>query len=174
MLIIGEARRVLENFPSTFEPHPPRPGKVPIRVGDRVKVINPRVVEKVGYRKSWKDYYILAENLLHNIPCPDSLKSIWTQRNHIKGLAKAMADRDSLGGPERGVHLRDIPPPDRVLIVHGKRNARIGTYYPPSGHGEDYDDGGLRNAYTIVILSTSHGEFLSTDLERVDSNKAPK
>jgi hypothetical protein len=83
----------------------------------------------------------------------------------IHALAWSMCQRDRCGGPERGIWV-NYGGSDESLAVRGTRNVRLGTYYPPSGNGEDYEDGGLSSASVVVLISTDCGEVISGDYER--------
>lgn len=130
-----------------------------------------RRVHRVGYRKSAMAYLPEAEALLswdggelHQ--AEQLLRAHGVKHDSLRYvLARGLAARAKLGGPERGVHVLPCPDPG-VMEVISTRRARLGTYYPPSGRGEDYEDGGLSGVRALVVVETYDGEFVSGDLER--------
>ena len=102
-------------------------------------------------------------------------------------LARALVRARGFGGPHRGVMVEDVPGPDdrrilpvstphwdgRPLLVESTRRVRLGTRYPPSGSGEDYEGGGLSGLRIAVVVRVSGGwEMLSGDLRRATEYKA--
>jgi hypothetical protein len=141
-----------------------------------------RTVTKVGYRKTAADYLDEARRRLNEDP--NGRRAALSLRAVIFGsastfdpapkdldwwLARRLAAFDRLGGPERGVHVnersygmyRSTP-----VTVQSTRIVRVGRYYPPFGGGEDYEDGGLAEARSVVLVRCDLGEVLSGDLQR--------
>src|SRR5262245_44977996 len=90
-----------------------------IRVGDTVKILTPRIVTRVGYPKSVKDY---SEEIReqHRLPVkdlmilaggrnvPDGLyKRIETRICHELGYLRAKTQ--GFGGSERSLHFQEVP-----------------------------------------------------------------
>ena len=158
-----------------------------IRVGDVVKVVNPRPVIRVGYPKVPADYLPDAEKA-SGAAVDELLKPYWRHssdprmkwlRNKIlSDMAYVLAGRDGLGGGERQIFFRD--PKDSVIGRHCRvkriRIAKTGTYFSPTGYscpysGEyDYECGGLKNEKTHKLLEVDfddrellkvHGWYMS-------------
>lgn len=143
----------------------------------------PRVVERVGYRKTAADFLDDAESLLRG---EEGRAAVLALRRALYGpsasrfdpapkdldwyVARRLAARDRLGGPERGLVVRDpaylVDYADTPVEVHGTRVVRLGVYYPPSGGGEDYEDGGLEHPRSVVLVLSDIGEVISGDLRR--------
>lgn len=120
-----------------------------VREGDRVRIIVPKVVIRVGYPKEVKDYLETARNyygaqlrLDMSERCAE--KALWQ-------IAYGFAKADGFGGRERSLHFQDAPDLEgQEFTVTGVRMVQTGTYYPPhasvSYWGEhDYTPGGLEN-----------------------------
>lgn len=100
--------------------------KIVYRVGDDIEIINPKPIQRVGYPKSWHDYFddedneglIIAQEILEN---PQSWRQIL--KNHIPSdssrwrsqlkepyhkvsslSAYLQAKKDGFGGKERSIH----------------------------------------------------------------------
>ena len=79
-------------------------------------------------------------------------------------------------GPETTIRKIDLNSPCPVRVgevfeVESTRCVRLGERYPPSGSGEDYEDGGLTQPRTVVLvrLRGSRTEVISGDLAREPS-----
>lgn len=162
-------------------------------VGDIVKVVNPRFVERVGYP-------LIYTALIEEFESHPNLKKCLVllglanehasidprgrmARDFVIGCARAAVHHRGFGGRERKIHYRTEEPiflrsssrdedADIELVVLGKRTAKTGTYYPPtsgySWEGEyDYEPGGLTDEKTHVLLQTALGEIEETDVELV-------
>lgn len=170
------------------------PNLLRLQPGERVRILRPRSVLKVGYRKSAADFVhaeavsaisgVRAEILALErallraaYPSETAAASIWypQSRLHLEYdklqwvIARALARREHLGGPERGIHMATWDQHPAELSVESTRTVQLGTYYPPSGSGEDFDSGGLsdRRSVVLVRLGPVGVEVLSGDLERV-------
>lgn len=158
-----------------------------IRIGDRIKVINPLFVERVGYPLSFKDGCEKAEELY-----TDKIKSFLDdlfpkESSKIEGMIlsvdtdwKKMVVYDKIvnalgyyylqlegfGGKERKLFLKERPMfKDDYFYVSNIGIAQTGTYYSPSGcydsYGEsDWEPGGLSNRKTHKILQLTRGNCL--------------
>ena len=134
----------------------------------------PRVVTRVGYRKTATDYRDDATRALATVEGRLAMNGLRAMaggpvrtKDVVFAIARAMCARDHCGGPERGLVVE--PRDDRrVMRVAGTRIVHIGDYYPPRGSGEDYEDGGLNNRRAIVLVRTGRGEVISGDLVRAE------
>ncbi len=175
-------------LPTTFDPNPqPNPRHVPcvFRPGDHALLLNPRRVARVGYRLTPAECLDEVDELLRTSEgfeaCKQLVKAFGIspggQRFSGKlrdALAYGRAQMHSFGGPERGVvffKFNGDYPVGRHCLVDSKRQHRIGRYYPPSGrssyYDDDYESGGLADARTIVVVGTSIGTYLATDLLKI-------
>ncbi len=129
-----------------------------IRVGDRVRIVTPTIVTRVGYPKTVKEYEPLAKELF-GAELEKHLRRGHTFDKVIRDIAYGLAKKDGFGGRERSLHLKDVPGIlDQEFYVSGARMVRTGTYYPPqyssSYYGEsDYEPGGLANAKSHKLLA---------------------
>lgn len=153
------------------------------RVGDRIKIINPRIVKRVGYPLLWTDLvdeFVQHPELLNamrllGIINPDSLAHTRVSKDFAIGCAKAAVRARGFGGPDRTLHYDDSPTfkinPGDITVVLDKRCVQTGKYYPPhygydSYYGEyDYEPGGLDERKTLILLTTPYGEIDSADVE---------
>jgi hypothetical protein len=141
------------------------------RVDDRIRIVTPKFVARVGYPLSWvdvKDEIEANPNLDEAMRLLGIVTSKWSaQRDFVCGAAKALVRQRGFGGNERAIHyLADTSHFEgREAIVFAKRCVRTGTYFPPSGHDDWYEPGGLDNAKTHVLLSTPYGEIEACNVE---------
>lgn len=85
----------------------------------------------------------------------------------VDAVAKSFVEKRNFGGNERSIHyyppnqrpargrmhaISDHPSVDTQYRVTSKFFAKTGTRYGSWGSGEDYEDGGLKDAKTHVIL----------------------
>lgn len=165
---------------STFLVDPPASPKPRIRQGDHVRVCAPRAFVRAGYRKTAANFADEALDLYRGLrrTHPEVVR-LMQSRDLIQALARGLAHRAGLGGPERGVWVRPIPEAEvgRVGVVIGApQQVRVGRYYPPSGSGEDYEDGGLAGARTVTVWTVRLDEdgarqMLAGDLARVGGRR---
>jgi hypothetical protein len=171
------------------------------RIGDEVRILNARWIERVGYPLIWTD---LIEEVENDPKTLDALSALgfFTKRSlfdgkpkinlqFLRAVAMMHVEQRGFGGNERAIiyekheyPLRKVT--DSFLTIRtasdidytgfkmeiiGKRVAKTGTYYPPSGgydeySGEyDYQDGGLMNEKTHIILKTVRGEIEACNVE---------
>jgi hypothetical protein len=156
------------------------PNLLRLKPGERVRwasLERRRTVLRVGYRKIATDYLEEAGNLL----CWDG-GECWPTLQHLQKfgvnlndlsftLARGLARKNKLGGPDRGIWVVEAGPGPETFEVGPVRNVRLGTYYQPCGSGEDYTDGGLEHPRVVVLVSTEEGEVISGDLVRVGGGK---
>jgi hypothetical protein len=137
------------------------------RIGDTVRIVNPRWIERVGYPLVW--YNLLEEvqrdlkvgqawDVLNGRPprgAPPEVKgglfgvlqarepTHGVPRYFLQAAAKALVEQRGFGGNERQIfYVQDLPENcgQRLkLEVLGKRVVKTGTRFPASYH--QYDDG---------------------------------
>lgn len=152
------------------------------RVGDIVRIVQPLFVERVGYPTVWTSYFekykthpkLIEAMALLDLPNPGGR----AQREFAEGAARAANRLAGFGGRERTIHHFTYDGYDyrgEVTAVLAKRVVRTGTYYPPSGgrfwtdcgYEYDYENGGLADAKSHVLLCTRFGEIEAVNVERV-------
>lgn len=150
-----------------------------IKVGDKVRVLRDRFIERVGYPLI---YGMLTDEVEADPRTAEALRVLgWTGKRmpneFVIAVAKMRVQERGFGGRQRQIIYE--PPggfgrwPGTVLEVYGKRLAKTGVYYPPSGgvnsyDGEEwYEPGGLGDCKTHIILSTPAGEIEACDVELV-------
>lgn len=165
------------------------------RVGDVVRVVNPRFVERVGYPLVWP---MLMPEFEAKLPVvreamkdlivgeePEGLKfnsrmmsaeANATDRDFLKGVCMAAVRIRGFGGGARSIHYRDSESVEHargaVTTVHKRRVVKTGTRYGARSYtsyeGEyDYEPGGLSDEATHVLLYTDWGEIEACDVELV-------
>ena len=153
-----------------------------IRVGDRVRIKNPRWIKRVGYPLHWHD---LRADVEADPRVAEFLKTLGYTSQYIptyfiQAVAKLHVEVRGFGGKERAIHYHPLDGDDSifndypehgyvgvVVIVTGKRVAYTGTRFGPSGSGEDYESAGLEDRKAHVILRTHLGEIEACDVEVV-------
>ena len=129
-----------------------------IRENDRVRIVVPKIVTRVGYPKSVKDYVKVAEEK-YGAQLRKDIKWEWAVE-----IAYGLAKTDGFGGRERSLHFEEKPEIlGQEFTVSGIRTVQTGTYYPPHSsqtyYGEyDYEPGGLANM-KAHRLATGFGVF---------------
>jgi len=142
-----------------------------IRVGDWVKIVVPRFVERVGYPRSLKDYKGAVEVLYK-----EQLDAIFEKRDRrgilrappfvewrarervVHEIAYMLARQDGFGGRDRTMHFKEVPEMDGKMVqVQRVRTCMTGTYYAPSCDGEDYEPGGLDGQKRHRLLLVKSG-----------------
>lgn len=139
---------------------------VVFRAGDTVRVIDPRVVTRVGYPQCVDDYLGDVDRLVGDeieaiankiLGLPMLHKPSKTLDKVRRELALALARRDGFGGSERSIHLVEKPElmgmEARVVSV---RSVMTGFYSPATGgrnyDGEyDYDPAYLADRKTVRV-----------------------
>ena len=136
-----------------------------IRLNDRVRITVPKIVTRVGYPKSVKDYLPLAEEK-YGAQLRKDIKWEWAVNKALQQIAYGLAKTDGFGGRERSLHFSEKPDLlGQEFTVAGIRTVQTGTYYPPHSsqtyYGEyDYDPGGLMDM-KAHRLATGFGVFWS-------------
>ena len=146
-----------------------------LKRGDRLAwADSKRAVVRVGYRKSALDFKDAAKDLVNSNP------KLWGAYRTLRdatgapdrylfyALARGLASRARLGGPERGIVVEPQDWLPDEIEVETTRVTRLGNYYPPSGGGEDYEDGGLTDVRCVVLVKAKgvHPLLISGDLRR--------
>ena len=133
-----------------------------LRVGDRVIVQGDmRPVIRVGYPKDFADYLAEAEKLRPALRGLLGTKWIGARalRRLDSAVAYVLAAKDGFGGPARTLHFGE--PLDRLrgksITIRELRTVQTGTYYPPSGRGDDYEPGGLSDRVTRRLACVEYG-----------------
>jgi len=165
--------------------------KIVYKVGERVKIINPLFVERVGYLLSLdkvQEEHISVEEKgklkeLLELMGLDTSDIFSTPRNSRYGysalynqilrlLAKTRIAQLSWGGKERTIHTTTINGINAgdIRYIHKKKVVKTGTYNHSSGGydywGEyDYTPAFLSNDKTHILLGLSHypDNMLSSD-----------
>lgn len=120
-----------------------------IREGDRVRIITPQIVIRVGYPKAVADYLEEATTK-YQLMLEKEMPSRCVEKV-LQQIAYGLAKADGFGGTERSLHLKEVPElKGQEFTVSGVRTVQTGTYYPPhssvSYFGEyDWTPGGLEN-----------------------------
>lgn len=131
--------------------------KYRIKADDRVRIVNPVIVLRVGYPKTVSDYLKEAESLFKK-----SLLDVIGPREADMALSKiayGLAKRDGFGGSSRTLHTKvDELMRGAEFTVIDCKTAKTGEYFPPQGGADywgecDYWPGGLSNMKTHRLLS---------------------
>lgn len=135
------------------------------RVGDHVRIINPRIVKRVGYNLVWTDLVEEVENdphvheaykILTGMPPKKRIKpkdhpselsflefGYKLPSEFVRAVARMRVEERGFGGRERKIFFKDISnhlyrPIDQRTEIYGKRVAKTGLYYPPWSHYDEY------------------------------------
>ncbi|PWC98013.1 hypothetical protein [Azospirillum sp. TSO5] len=147
-----------------------------IRIGDKVRILDPRLFIRCGYPLCHKD---VVDDLERNRS--DDIQAVAKQfgiaasgvvRDRlVSALAYGILRSKRFGGHERSIHLTE--PRDHlgglVTTVADKAVVVTGSYFPPSGYYDDYDPGGLDGAKSHVILTLRAYDDDPADLDRIRS-----
>ncbi len=165
------------------------------RIGDRVRIIEPRFVERVGYPLVWPmlmDEFKAKLSqcrdamrfLIDGVPSEEALKfslracdeADAADKEFLKGLCMAAVRMRGFGGNERALHYYADGPYEHMrnceLTVTAKRVCKTGTRF--AGHssysyeGEyDYENGGLSDEKTHTLLTVEYMEIEAANVELV-------
>lgn len=156
------------------------------RVGDKVRVVEPKFIDRVGYPVRWDSLVpdfrqhpkmIEAMQLLGMIPVDQYTVSGRVALDFAQGCAKAQNRLNGFGGRTRSLHYwhGDFSQwAGMTATINGKRTAKTGQYYAPSGgrfmtdygYEYEYENGGLRDEKTHVLLRLDIGyEIEACDVE---------
>jgi hypothetical protein len=148
-----------------------------IRIGDKVKIINPEIFQRVGYPMTTQ---IIKESHITDEQRRLLDKLMETTGNHKYELYKDVINPEydklehvfstivlksmGFGGDERNVHTETKPEyKDKIGTVISKRYVKVGTYNRATsyqGYFDDYPEyepAYLSNEKTIVIYNVSIG-----------------
>jgi hypothetical protein len=137
-----------------------------IRVGDFVKVIDPRFVTRVGYPLGVSDFLSVAEQTLVNAGILSASRPLLRKASQedtklIGDLARYLLVKAKWGGNKRSLHFKTEPlMAGKVFEIVQKTTAQTGERYGPqawqgwtdAGYDYEYEPGGLSNRKTHVIL----------------------
>lgn len=138
-----------------------------IRVGDRVRIVNPEKFIRCGYpfdvaaeRDRIMSRHAHALHTLVNVidpnPAPDMVHAVPGLIDVAHALAKVAAARHHQGGNERTIHTeRDESLLQWEWSVVSKKYVRSGVYSHGRSYGEEYEGPSLDNGRTHVILELS-------------------
>lgn len=159
------------------------------RPGDRVRVVNPRWIRRVGYPIVWteieqevRDMRRTQEAWATFIGMPLTFTCTLTVSDEFaRACAMHVVEERGFGGNTRSIYYED-PIDDQqlglrdayygfarnrgqVLEVYSKRIVHTGIRVPAWGDGDDYVDGYLDERKTHVLLRTAAGEIEACDVE---------
>ena len=152
------------------------------RVDDRVRIVTPKWIKRIGYPLVWSD-------LIDEVQADPQVKQAYLMAigrgpnlAYVKvpylfeiAVAKERVAARGFGGRERSIHYLDYGPNIQndvgsVQSVLRKYVAYTGTYYPPTASGDPYFDdepGGLTDRKANVILCLNGGEIEACNVEPV-------
>jgi len=160
-----------------------------IRIGDTVRILEPKWIKRVGYPLHWQDLMEEAEESeavqqAYRLLAGETPQSLWKTLKlpsyYLQTAAKLMVEARGFGGNERKI-IYEKPEAwhseacERGWVharVCGKRTAYTGTRVAPaygvSRDGEYWDDpGGLEDKQTHVLLMTNLGEIEAINVKLV-------
>ena len=146
-------------------------------VGDKIRIVDPKFIDRVGYPVRWDSLVpdfrqhpkmIEAMQLLGMIPADQYTVSGRVALDFAQGCAKAQNRLNGFGGRTRSLYYwhGDFSQwAGTTATVSGKRTAKTGEYYAPSGgrfmtdcgYEYEYANGGLEDAKTHVLLRLDIG-----------------
>lgn len=165
-----------------------------IRIGDKVEIVNAKWIDRIGYNLIWTD---LIDEVESDPRTFEAMKAIgmWdgpgifdtipsVPFDLVRVIAKYRVKERDFGGNERKIHYHTgkfgWDGPGIKLEVVGKRIAKTGIYFPPSGGGYDswngeyydIDSGGLTDCKTHIILKLQNGyEIEACDVKLIQKGK---
>lgn len=148
-----------------------------IKVGDKVQIINPVIITRIGYDFTYEDackevlenYTEDISTLLRKTGFKFKLMNNYAwekaEKKIVGAIAYNLVGTKIKTGNERKLYteinenLRDV-----IVTVTAKKNVKTGIYYPavcsePTSFGGDYDydPGGLKDPKTHVVLTINTG-----------------
>lgn len=162
------------------------------RVGDRVRVLRPRWIKRIGYALVWTDLIdevnkdprsraameILGVPPRKYVLDPESEYEL--PHEFARAIAMHRVAQRGFGGDQRQIMYLDGPfgwqgERGAVLEVYRKSIRKTGTRFPATGgvtYGWDgpddwYEPGGLTDEKTHIILHTAFGDIEACDVEPV-------
>jgi hypothetical protein len=159
--------------------------KRPIRKGDRVRIIEPKFVDRVGYPLI---YGMLMDEVKTDPKVKEALQLLGLRQNLVfeeaeaempqylqVAIAKLRVEQRGFGGRQRTIHYLDGYDfyKGAESEVYSRRVVKTGTYCRPrSGVVHTYDGpeywdepGGLADCKTHVLLTVSGGEIEACNVE---------
>lgn len=128
-----------------------------LRVGDRIEVISPHVVSRVGYPKCHADFLVEVQQT-HRAAVEALFKTERMRHRAYSALAYEALDLAHFGGRERQVHTveKDGIVGHTATVKHA-RTVVTGKYYPPYHARSYYDDvsepGGLDDRKYVRLVT---------------------
>lgn len=165
------------------------------RKGDVVRILEPKWVKRVGYPVIWTDLIdevradprtLAAWQALGFGPILGEDLPI----EFVRGVAMQHVRQRRFGGNERSIHYMKLgPKEDKWLllddntvphhgyvgfraVVHGKRVVKTGVRSPGYwSNEEDYENGGLSDCKTHILLRTDFGEIETIHVRLLGENE---
>lgn len=173
--------------------------KTVFHAGDKVRIVTPDFVVRVGYPKAVADYEEVAQKLLDStvaaafpVEAAELNRFVWRKgrSSHffdraVRAYARWMAEVDGFGGPVRSVHSLTVPAlAGAEGTVQWLRTAATGEYYPPtkgSGYNSfsgDYDEGDLggladQKSHRIAAVGLQVASELEEVLKKYNRRRGP-
>lgn len=129
-----------------------------LRVGDKIEVISPHVVARVGYPKCHADFLPEVQQT-HKAAVEALFKTERMRKRAYSALAYEALGKAKFGGIERAVHTVENPEiVGHTATIRHARTVVTGKYYPPSYsysyEGEyDSDSGGLDKREYVRLVT---------------------
>ena len=133
-----------------------------IKVDDVVRVVNPLIIQRVGYDYTFEDAWLESQ-----VEYKEEIYALlrkakvsrWNivEKAIVSSLAYDRVKKKFKDGNERKIYTKLMESlRDRQVTVVSKKTAKTGIYYPPY-HGNGYDDydgepGGLTDGKTHILL----------------------
>lgn len=131
-------------------------------VGQRVRVLRPRWIARIGYPLIWSDLMDEVENSPNTLASYQKMTGAVVRKTPYFwriACAKALVEARGFGGNERKIiYDPGVYPAGEICTVTSRRLAKTGLRYPSRG-GVDYsgeyweEPGGLENCKTHIILT---------------------
>ena len=166
------------------------------RIGDIVRIVDPKFVERVGYPLVWPmlmdefDAKLpVVREAMKNLIFTDASEEMFefnqqitrtktnaTDRDFLKGVCMAAVRMRGFGGDERSLHYFDSLEFERfrgcLFEINGKRVVKTGKRFAGSSsvsyEGEyDYENGGLNDMKTHTLLKLRYLEIEACNVELV-------
>lgn len=161
----------------TWEALADLPQPAAFRVGDRVQIIQPRYVIRVGYEKSVRDYLPTDEMVWAAaalVVGPLAMPRLSDNNRAFHKIQWALAHTSYVFHRPRQVDRGIVVRPfqcreswESSMDVIGRRIVQIGTRVPSCGSGEDYASGYLYPRRDLTLLRLSPGwEVMAIDCEK--------
>jgi hypothetical protein len=165
-----------------------KPRNQVIRKGDRIRVVDPKFLKRVGY--PWDTQYVKDHVMTdaHDMAVKDLVKVLGLQYMDRAGkvtekitnvVAMEMLAQLHFGGNHRTIHTYDLEEAgNKEFVVDGTRRVKTGWYQSASGGSawDDYEPACLMDEKTHVILGLYRPGTLwcSTDLLEIEAVRCEK